>query len=72
MTHFITDISNKKVLQDFNEIVEALGGKPLSIEEFKNAELRDQRTGDDYSAMEAAYKIWHYNGDAMDYAPNGA
>ena len=66
------NISNKKVLQDFNEIVEALGGKPLSIEEFKNAELRNQRTGDDYSAMEATYKIWHYNGDAMDYAPNGA
>lgn len=53
-------------------MVEAFGGKPLTIEEFKNRELRNQRTGKDYSAMEAAYKVWHYNGDAMDYAPNGA
>lgn len=66
------NISNKQVVKDFNEIVEALGGKPLTIEEFKNAELRNQRTGKDYTAMESAYKIWHYNRDAMDYAPNGA
>lgn len=66
------NISNKQVVKDFNEIVEALGGKPLTIEEFKSAELRNQRTGEDYAAMESAYKIWHYNRDAMDYAPNGA
>jgi len=31
---------NKKVKDGFNEIVEALGGKPLTDEEFRSVDLR--------------------------------
>lgn len=63
---------NKDVFDGFNSIIEALGGKPMTEEEFKSAELRNQRSGLDYSAMEAAYKAYHANnGNLMDLAPNG-
>jgi hypothetical protein len=32
---------NKEVFDGFNEMVEALGGKPLTEEEFKSSELRN-------------------------------
>lgn len=70
---FCPNIANKQVVQEFNEIVQALGGTPLSIEEFKNGDLRSQREGVDYAAMEAAYVIWHRNnGNSLELAPNGA
>lgn len=56
---FCPNISNKQVVEQFNQIVQQLGGQPLSIEEFKSSELRGQRTGTDYAAMEAAYRIWN-------------
>lgn len=63
---------NKQVFNEFNEIITALGGTAMSEEEFKDSALRNQRTGIEYQAMEAAYKIWDYNnGNAIDYAPNG-
>lgn len=63
---------NKEVFDGFNEIVEALGGKPLTEDEFRSSELRNQRTGVDYSAMEAAYRMYHRNnGNMPDLAPNG-
>lgn len=63
---------NKEVFDGFNEIIEALGGKAMTEEEFKSSELRNQRTGLDFSAMEAAYKLYHRNGGNMlDLAPNG-
>lgn len=66
------NISLKEVKDGFNEIVEALGGRPLTDEEFKSSELRNQRTGQDYSAMEAAYRTYHRNnGNMLDKAPNG-
>ena len=69
---FCPYINNKEVIQQFNEIVESLGGSPLTVEEFKNKDLRNQREGVDYAAMEAAYKIWDSNdGNPIDYAPNG-
>ena len=69
---FCPNINNKEVIQQFNEIVESLGGSPLTVEEFKNKDLRNQREGVDYAAMEAAYKIWDSNdGNPIDYAPNG-
>lgn len=44
----------------------------MTEEEFRSAELRNQRRGLDYSAMEAAYKAYHANnGNLMDLAPNG-
>lgn len=66
------NISLKEVKDGFNEMVEALGGRPLTDEEFKSSELRNQRTGQDYSAMEAAYRSYHRNnGNMLDKAPNG-
>lgn len=63
---------NKDVFDGFNNIIQALGGKPMTEEEFRSAELRNQRSGLDYSAMEAAYKAYHANnGNLMDLAPNG-
>lgn len=64
--------TNKEVFDGFNEIIEAFGGKPMTEEEFRSSELRNQRTGSDYSAMEAAYKIYHLNnGHMLDSSRNG-
>ena len=69
---FCPNYKNKEVKDGFNEIIEALGGKPLTDEEFRSSELRNKRTGLDYSAMEAAYKVYHRNnGNMLDLAPNG-
>ena len=66
------NINNKEVIQQFNEIVESLGGSPLTTEEFKSKELRAQREGINYAAMEAAYRIWDANnGYEIDKTPNG-
>lgn len=63
---------NKTVFNEFNDIVVAFGGKPMTEEEFRSAELRNQRTGRDYSAMEAAYKAYDRNGgNGMNYTPLG-
>lgn len=59
---FCPNISNKQVVEQFNQIVQQLGGQPLSVEEFKSSDLRSQRTGINYAAMEAAYRIWDDNG----------
>lgn len=56
------NVNIKEVVDQFNELVQQLGGEPLSIEEFKSSELRGQRTGKNYAAMEAAYRIWDYTG----------
>ena len=69
---FCPNYKVKEVFDGFNEIVEALGGAPLTEEEFRESALRNRRTGSDYSAMEAAYKIYHLNnGNLIDQAPNG-
>lgn len=63
---------NKQVFNEFNEIVEAFGGKPMTEDEFKSRDLRNQRSGQDLIAMEAAYQLWDKNnGNALDKAPNG-
>jgi hypothetical protein len=46
---------NKQVFNEFNEIVEAFGGKPMTEDEFKSSDLRNQRSGQDLVAMEVAY-----------------
>ena len=67
------NINNEQIRNEFNEIVTALGGNPLTIEEFRNKELRLQRTGTDAAAMDAAYDIWDQNqGNPIDKAPNGS
>lgn len=66
------NINIKEVKDGFNEIVVALGGKPLTDEEFRSSELRNQRHGVDFAAMEATYKVYHRNnGNMLDLAPNG-
>ncbi len=61
------NVNNNEVVEQFNQIVQQLGGEPLSIEEFKSSELRSKRTGKNYAAMEAAYRIWNYmNGEVTD------
>ena len=63
---------NSEVFNGFNEMIEALGGKPMTEEEFRNPELRNQRSGADYSAMEATYRIYNRNGGNMlDMTPQG-
>lgn len=67
------NINSRQIRDEFNEIVTALGGNPLTVEEFKNKELRLQRTGTDAAAMDAAYDIWDQNqGNPIDKAPNGS
>lgn len=69
---FCPNFLNKEVFDGFNEMVEALGGKALTEDEFRSSELRNQRTGDDYVAMETAYQVYHRNnGEFVDIAPNG-
>ena len=70
--NFCPYYKDKEVFEQFNQIITALGGKPMSEEEFKSRELRNQRSGLDYSAMEAAYRMWELNnGHSYDKAPNG-
>ena len=69
---FCPNYKIKEVKDGFNEIVTALGGEPLTDEEFRSSELRNKRTGVNYSAMESAYKCYHRNGGNMlDLTPNG-
>ena len=63
---------NKEVFDGFNEMVEAFGGKPMTEEEFRSADLRNERTGRDFAAMEAAYTIYDRNGgNFLDKTPDG-
>lgn len=63
---------NKEVFDGFNEIVEAFGGKPMTEEEFRSANLRNERTGRDFAAMEAAYTVYDKNGgNFLDMTPTG-
>jgi len=44
----------------------------LTEEEFRSSELRNQRTGPNYSAMEAAYIVYdRNNGNMLDFTPDG-
>lgn len=64
--------SNKEVFDGFNEMVEAFGGKAMTEEEFRSSELRMQREGLDFSAVNAAYDVYNLNnGNFLDKAPNG-
>lgn len=63
---------NKEVFDGFNEIVEALGGKPLTEEEFRSAELRNERSGRDFTAMNATYEMYDKNGgNFLNLTPDG-
>ena len=63
---------NRKVFDDFNRIIQAFGGKPMTEDEFKSSELRNQRTGQDLVAVECAYILWDKNnGYSIDKTPSG-
>ena len=63
---------NKEVFDEFNEIVEAFGGRAMTEEEFRSSELRNQREGQDLRAVNAAYTIYDMNGGyGLDKAKNG-
>ncbi len=58
------NFKNREVVKDFNTIVEKLGGLPMSMEEFMDPEIRNQRSGVDYLSMEKAYRLWdQYDGN---------
>lgn len=72
MSTFCPLYRNKEVFDKFNEMIEAFGGKPMTEEEFKSRELRQQRSGLDFSSVESAYTIYDLNkGHFLDEAPNG-
>ena len=52
------NINDKKVRNDFNKIVQAFGGQPMTIDEFRYKELRNERSGVDDLAMQHAYTVW--------------
>lgn len=63
---------NKEVFDGFNELIETFGGRPMTEEEFRSVELRNQRTGLDFAAMEAAYTLYDKNGgNFLDLTPQG-
>lgn len=63
---------DRQVFDKFNEMIEAFGGKPMTEEEFRSAELRNERTGRDFAAMEAAYVLYDKNGgNFLDITPSG-
>lgn len=69
---FCPNYKNKQVFDGFNEMIEAFGGRPMTEEEFRSPELRRQRSGRDYSAMEAAYITYDRNGgNFLDETPQG-
>lgn len=72
MGEFCPNINVKSVREGFNEMVEAFGGSPLTVEEFKNPELRNKRTGIDNMAMQKAYYLYNKNkGNSIDNNTDG-
>ena len=62
---------NKSVFDEFNNLVRAFGGQPMTEDEFKSADLRNQRAGIDLVSMEAAYRLYDMNGGLfLDKVPN--
>ena len=51
----------ESVRDEFNKLVIAAGGEPLTIEEFKNKDLRNKRSGVDDLAMQVAYRKYDSN-----------
>lgn len=69
---FCPNYKNREVFDQFNQIVESLGGKRMTEEEFRSVDLRNQRSGSDFVAMDTAYKIWNLNnGNPLTETPNG-
>lgn len=66
------NFKNKNVFKAFNQMVKAFGGKEMTEDEFRDSALRNERTGSDLIAVEAAYIMFDKNkGNTLDYTPNG-
>lgn len=52
------NINNKNVKAAFNDCVTALGGKPLSLSEFRSYELQSKRVGVDKVAVYSTYRLF--------------
>ena len=64
------NINNEQVRNEFNKVLIAFGGNPMTIEEFKSKEVRDERSGIDDSAMQLAYYAWDKtNGEGIAALP---
>ena len=48
------NINIKSVINEFNDIIVAFGGNPMTIEEFKSKDVRNMRSGVDNSAMQSS------------------
>lgn len=69
---FCPNYKDINVFNNFNKMIEVLGGRPMTEDEFKSAELRKQRSGRDFDAMNLAYAAYHRNGgNFMDKTPDG-
>lgn len=72
MNYLCPLFTNKDVFDKFNNMISSLGGRPMTEDEFRSADLRMQRTGLDLSAVEAAYRVFALNnGHFLEEAPNG-
>ena len=60
----------ESVRDEFNRLVITAGGEPLTIEEFKNKDLRNKRSGVDDLAMQVAYRKYdnNTNPNAVNYS----
>lgn len=56
---YCPNISDSNVIKEFNSIVEHFNGKPLSLDELKDVQLRDARSGIDKTSMNLAYELWN-------------
>lgn len=52
------NINNEDIRNKINKVVNMLGGRSLTLEEFKNKNLRARRKGLDYFAMDTVYAMW--------------
>ena len=64
------NINIKSVINEFNDIIAAFGGRPMTIEEFRSKDVRNMRSGVDNSAMQIAYYVWDKtNGEGLAALP---
>lgn len=64
------NINIKSVINEFNDIIAAFGGQPMTIEEFRSKDVRNMRSGVDNSAMQIAYYVWDKtNGEGLAALP---
>ena len=67
------NINIEQIRNEFNSVIIAFGGTPMTIEEFKSKDIRNMRSGVDDSAMQIAYYVWDKtNGEGLAALPEYA